>query len=69
MPLLLTGDIAPGGLLAQEHTTVTVEAEATHLPTEIEVSIEGLRGRCRTITAGDLKLPSGSSWSPTPRRC
>src|SRR5690349_9082339 len=39
VPLVLVGHIAPGGLLAQEHTTVTVEAEATHLPTEIEVSI------------------------------
>ena len=44
----------------QEHTTVTIEAEATHLPTEIEVSIEGLQDGAQ-ITAADLKLPTGSS--------
>jgi large subunit ribosomal protein L25 len=60
VPLVLVGHIAPGGLLAQEHTTVTVEAEATHLPTEIEVSIEDMQIGSH-ITAGDLKLPAGST--------
>jgi len=60
VPLVLTGAIAPGGLLGQDHTSVTVEAEATHLPTEIEVSIEGLEVGAH-ITAGDLVLPAGST--------
>jgi large subunit ribosomal protein L25 len=60
VPLTVVGEVARGGLLAQESTTVSVEAEATHLPTEIEVSIEGLEIGSH-ITAGDLKLPSGSS--------
>jgi large subunit ribosomal protein L25 len=60
VPLVLTGAIAPGGLLGQDHTSVTVEAEATHLPTEIEVSIEGLEVGGH-ITAGDLALPTGST--------
>jgi large subunit ribosomal protein L25 len=60
VPLVLTGAIAPGGLLGQDHTSVTVEAEATHLPTEIEVSIEGLEVGAH-ITAGDLVLPTGST--------
>jgi len=60
VPLVLTGAIAPGGLLGQDHTSVTVEAEATHLPTEIEVSIEGLEVGSH-ITAGDLILPAGST--------
>jgi large subunit ribosomal protein L25 len=59
VPLVLTGDIAPGGLLGQDHNTVSLEAEATHLPTEIEVSIEGLEVGAH-ITAGDLILPAGS---------
>jgi large subunit ribosomal protein L25 len=58
VPLVVTGDIAPGGLLGQEHTSVSVEAEATHLPTEIEVSVEGLQIGAH-VTAGDLVLPSG----------
>jgi large subunit ribosomal protein L25 len=39
---------------------VSIEAEATHLPTEIEISIEGMQIGTR-ITAGDLILPAGSS--------
>ena len=60
VPLVLTGHIAPGAMLGQEYTTVQVEAEATHLPTEIEVSIEGLDAGAH-ITAGDLNLPTGTT--------
>lgn len=58
VPLLVVGDVTPGGLLSQEHTSVHVEAEATHLPTEIEVSIEGLAIGSH-VTAGALTLPAG----------
>ena len=37
-----------------------VEAEATHLPTEIEVSVQGLDAGAH-ITAGDLTLPAGAT--------
>ena len=60
VPLTITGDVVPGGLLAQEHTSVQIEAEATHLPTGIEVSISGLAIGTQ-ITAGDLTLPGGSA--------
>ncbi|HEX2904333.1 MAG TPA: 50S ribosomal protein L25/general stress protein Ctc [Jatrophihabitans sp.] len=60
VPLTVTGEIAPGGLLNQDHTTVTVEAEATHLPSEVEVSVEGLEAGAQ-ITAADLNLPSGTT--------
>ncbi|MGH3493608.1 MAG: 50S ribosomal protein L25/general stress protein Ctc [Sciscionella sp.] len=60
VPLSVVGSVVAGGLLAQEHTAVSLEAEATHLPTEIEVSIEGLEIGTQ-ITAADLKLPPGSS--------
>ena len=60
VPLKVVGEIAPGGLLSQESTTVSVEAEATHLPSEIEVSVEGAEIG-RQITAGDLTLPTGST--------
>jgi large subunit ribosomal protein L25 len=58
VPLAVTGEVAPGALLSVEHTTVSVAAEATHLPTEIEVSVEGLQPGTQ-ITAADLKLPAG----------
>ncbi|MEO6702786.1 MAG: 50S ribosomal protein L25/general stress protein Ctc [Jatrophihabitantaceae bacterium] len=60
VPLVLVGEIAPGGLLAQEHTSVTVEAEATHLPSEIEISIEGMQVGSH-VTAGDLDLAAGTT--------
>jgi large subunit ribosomal protein L25 len=60
VPLQLVGEIAPGGLLSQEHTTVSVEAEATHLPTGIEVNIEGAEIGTQ-IHASDLSLPSGTT--------
>ncbi|MEO9138505.1 MAG: 50S ribosomal protein L25/general stress protein Ctc [Jatrophihabitans sp.] len=58
--LNITGEIVPGGLLNQENTSISVEAEATHIPTEFEISIEGLPIGGQ-ITAGDITLPTGSS--------
>ena len=60
VPLTIVGDVVSGGLLAQEHTSVQIEAEATHLPTGIEVSIAGLAIGTQ-ISAGDLTLPRGSA--------
>jgi large subunit ribosomal protein L25 len=40
-------------------TVVSLEAEATHLPTAVEVSIEG-RSAGEHIHASDLVLPKGS---------
>lgn len=60
VPLRLTGEIAPGGLLAQEYNSVSVEAEATHLPTEIDISVEGLEVGAHFI-AGDLVMPAGAT--------
>jgi large subunit ribosomal protein L25 len=59
VPIIVVGEVARGGLLAQESPAVSVEAEATHLPSEIEVNIEGLEIGSH-VTAGDLTLPSGS---------
>jgi large subunit ribosomal protein L25 len=60
VPLTVVGDVVPGGLVALESTTVAVEAEATHLPSEIEVSIADLPIGTQ-VTAGDLRLPTGSA--------
>jgi large subunit ribosomal protein L25 len=60
VPLNVTGEIVAGGLLTQEFTTVGVEAEATAIPAEIEVSIEGKQIGDQ-ITAGDLELPAGAT--------
>lgn len=59
VPVHLSGELAPGNVHNLEMTTVSLEAEATHLPTAIEVSIEG-RGAGEHIHASDLVLPKGS---------
>ena len=55
----LVGDAAPDTLVVTENTRVSVEAEATHIPEYIEVSIEGLPVGTQ-IHASDLILPEGS---------
>ena len=56
----LVGEAVRDALVVVENTTVSVEAEATHIPESIEVDIEGA-GVGTQIHASDLKLPSGSS--------
>jgi large subunit ribosomal protein L25 len=56
----IVGDSAPDTLVTLESATLSVEAEATHLPEGIEVSVEGLEAGT-SITAADVTLPSGVS--------
>ncbi|WP_174186777.1 50S ribosomal protein L25/general stress protein Ctc [Nocardia barduliensis] len=56
----VTGDAAPGTLVTQEATTVSIEADAMKLPEAIEVSVEGVEAGTQ-ITAGALELPAGVS--------
>jgi len=60
VPVHVEGESAPGTIHVQEATSVSLEAEATHIPESIVVSIEGLEEGAH-ITAGDLVLPSGST--------
>jgi large subunit ribosomal protein L25 len=53
------GEAAPDTLVVVDRNSVSIEAEATHIPTEIVVSIEGLRPGT-LVLARDLKLPQGS---------
>ena len=56
----LVGEAVPGSLIQTEVNSVSLEAEATHIPTGVDVSIEGLEVGAR-INARDLILPAGSS--------
>jgi large subunit ribosomal protein L25 len=60
VPVHVVGSVVPGGLLNHEANTISVEAEATNLPTGFEVSVDGLEIGSH-ITAGDIELPSGSA--------
>lgn len=56
----LEGEAVSETLVVTEHATVLVEAEATHIPESITVSIEGLEVGAQ-IHASDLSLPSGTT--------
>jgi large subunit ribosomal protein L25 len=60
IPVHLVGEPDADALVVTEASTVSVEAEATHIPEFIEVSIEGAQVGDQ-ILAKDLRLPSGST--------
>jgi large subunit ribosomal protein L25 len=59
IPVHITGEPDPDALVVTETSTISVEAEATHIPEYVEVSIEGLTVGDQ-IFAKDLQVPSGS---------
>jgi large subunit ribosomal protein L25 len=65
IPLTVTGELAPDGMLDQQLVQIAVEAEATHIPTGIEISIEGMRIG-DAVHARDLAMPEGSSLAVEP---
>ena len=60
IPLHIVGEAVPGSLTQTELNSISLETEATHIPSGVEVSIEGLEVGSR-IHASDLSLPSGST--------
>ena len=60
IPVHLVGEADPDALVVTEISTITVEAEATHIPEYVEVSIEGAKVGDQ-ILAKDLTVPSGST--------
>ncbi|MBJ7904919.1 50S ribosomal protein L25/general stress protein Ctc [Streptomyces sp. DSM 110735] len=61
IPVVAEGELAPGGnLLEHVLNALPVEAEATHIPESVTVSVEGLEAGA-SIHAKDIKLPSGVS--------
>jgi large subunit ribosomal protein L25 len=57
VPVTLTGEIAPGGLLDQQLVQISVKAEATNIPEAIVVDVAGMEVGA-AVHAGDLTLPS-----------
>ncbi|WP_298175860.1 50S ribosomal protein L25/general stress protein Ctc [Saccharomonospora sp.] len=57
VPVTITGQPGPGTLVTQEVDTVQVQAEATKLPDELEVSVEGAAAGTQ-ILASQLPLPA-----------
>ena len=65
VPITLVGEAARNTLIVSESTTLSIIAEAMHLPSSFEVSIEGLEAGSQ-ITAGDVQLPAGSELAVDP---
>ncbi|KAF3465852.1 50S ribosomal protein L25/general stress protein Ctc [Streptomyces sp. Tu 3180] len=59
IPVVAEGELAPGGYLL-EHVldALPVEAEATHIPENVTVSVEGLEAGA-SVLAKDIALPNG----------
>ncbi|WP_128977200.1 50S ribosomal protein L25/general stress protein Ctc [Streptomyces roseicoloratus] len=59
VPVVAEGELAAGGnLLEHVLNTLSVEAEATHLPESVTVSVEGLEAGA-SVLAQDITLPKG----------
>ena len=60
VPIHLVGDAERDTLVVTDNTTIQVETEATHIPEQIEVSIEGAPAGTQ-ILAGSITLPQGTT--------
>ena len=61
IPVHTEGELAPGGnLLEHVLNALPVEAEATHIPESVTVSVEGLEAGA-SVLAKDIKLPNGTT--------
>jgi large subunit ribosomal protein L25 len=65
VPVQVTGEVEPGGLLDQQMMRLAVEAEATQIPSGITVDVEGMEIGS-SVHAGDLDLPSGVTLAAEP---
>jgi large subunit ribosomal protein L25 len=65
VPVTVTGEVAPDGLLDQQLVQISLDAEATHIPPAIEVDVTGMLVG-RSVTAGDLSLPHGVTLAVEP---
>lgn len=65
IPVTVVGEVAPDGMMDQQLVQISVEAEATNIPTGIEVSVEGMAIGA-SVHASDLLLPAGVTLADDP---
>jgi len=56
----VTGDPAPGTLVTTNLTELSVEVEATNIPQQIELSVQGIEAGT-SVHAGQVALPEGAT--------
>jgi large subunit ribosomal protein L25 len=65
IPLVITGDAAPGTLVNQDLDSLSIDVEALHIPDQFEVSIEGAEAGTH-ITASQITIPPGAELMTDP---
>jgi large subunit ribosomal protein L25 len=63
--ILVVGEHVSEGMVVMDTQSVSLEVEATHIPTDIEVDVTGLEVGS-TVTAKDLALPKGAVFAGDP---
>ena len=58
VPVVITGHSFPGTVAMVEHQTLTVEAEALHIPEHIEIDVTDMHEHTH-VSAKDVVLPKG----------
>ena len=65
IPVQVSGEVAPDGMLDQQLIQIPVEAEATNIPSGVEVDVEGMEIGT-SVHAGDLQMPAGTTLAVDP---
>jgi len=65
VPVQVTGEVTPGGLLDQQLMRIPVEASATSIPQAIDVDVTGMDVG-DSVHASDLSLPEGVTLATEP---
>ena len=60
VPVHVEGEPFSGTIVVQDLSTISLEAEATHIPERVVVDVEGLEEGTH-ITAADIELPTGAT--------
>jgi large subunit ribosomal protein L25 len=60
VPVHVTGESVSGTIVSLDAATILIEAEATHIPENIVVNVDGL-DEGKHVLAKDVTLPAGSS--------
>jgi large subunit ribosomal protein L25 len=65
VPVVISGETAPGSLVTQDLNTLEIHADAMNIPEHIEISVEDV-GAGTQILAGSVPLPDGSELKTDP---
>ncbi len=65
VPLVVVGEVRGEGVVILDQNTILLEVEATHIPPQIEISIDGQEVGY-VVTAADLVLPEGAVFQSEP---